>query len=240
MTVYSARGSWAWGSHTQKTGCRESTSSYPSALLEWVHSPISNAQEWGGAGGHLARLIFLLHPCDPEHRGSRHQEVALSSGDFLSVGWVSVSSGENWHWANTETINKTRRYRKPEDIPFTNNIKDLFIFLEKQNKCQHKSTNVNKWVFVHTSLWFISDFCVRFFFGNWFGPEPRASYRFNLTRDRTSTLLDYNGIDYLFAQVFLYFCMPIFLHFFFLFQNQSWQHLKSHVKCSYICLQGKQ
>lgn len=44
-------------------------------------------------------------------------------------------------------------------------------------------------------------FRVRFFFGNWFGPEPRASYRFNLTRDRTSTVLDYNGVDYLFAQL---------------------------------------
>lgn len=41
----------------------------------------------------------------------------------------------------------------------------------------------------------------RFFFGNWFGPGPRASHRYNLTRDRISPVLDCNGINYLFAQV---------------------------------------
>uniref|UniRef100_A0A669CF70 Tyrosine-protein kinase n=1 Tax=Oreochromis niloticus TaxID=8128 RepID=A0A669CF70_ORENI len=44
-------------------------------------------------------------------------------------------------------------------------------------------------------------FRVRFFFGNWFGQEPRSSYRYSLTRDRISPVLNYSVIDYLFAQV---------------------------------------
>ncbi|XP_061680905.1 tyrosine-protein kinase JAK2 isoform X2 [Syngnathoides biaculeatus] len=44
-------------------------------------------------------------------------------------------------------------------------------------------------------------FRVRFFFGNWYGQGPRMSYRYNLTRDRISPVLDYSVIDYLFAQV---------------------------------------
>uniref|UniRef100_UPI0037E8A0C1 tyrosine-protein kinase JAK2 n=1 Tax=Semicossyphus pulcher TaxID=241346 RepID=UPI0037E8A0C1 len=44
-------------------------------------------------------------------------------------------------------------------------------------------------------------FRVRFFFGNWFGQGPRASYRYSLTRDRVSPVLDYSVIDYLFAQM---------------------------------------
>uniref|UniRef100_A0A3B4GVH2 Tyrosine-protein kinase n=1 Tax=Pundamilia nyererei TaxID=303518 RepID=A0A3B4GVH2_9CICH len=44
-------------------------------------------------------------------------------------------------------------------------------------------------------------FRVRFFFGNWFGQEPRSSYRYSLTRDRISPVLDYSVIDYLFAQL---------------------------------------
>ncbi|XP_061594508.1 tyrosine-protein kinase JAK2 [Cololabis saira] len=44
-------------------------------------------------------------------------------------------------------------------------------------------------------------FRVRFFFGNWFGQGSRTSYRYSLTRDRISPVLDYNAIDYLFAQV---------------------------------------
>ncbi|XP_038571502.1 tyrosine-protein kinase JAK2 [Micropterus salmoides] len=43
-------------------------------------------------------------------------------------------------------------------------------------------------------------FRVRFFFGNWFVQGPRTSYRYSLTRDRISPVLDYNVIDYLFAQ----------------------------------------
>ncbi|XP_037530424.1 tyrosine-protein kinase JAK2 [Nematolebias whitei] len=44
-------------------------------------------------------------------------------------------------------------------------------------------------------------FRVRFFFKNWFGQESRASYRFSLTRDKISPVLDYNTIDYLFSQM---------------------------------------
>ncbi|KAM9384168.1 tyrosine-protein kinase JAK2 [Pholidichthys leucotaenia] len=44
-------------------------------------------------------------------------------------------------------------------------------------------------------------FRVRFFFGNWFGQGPRASYRYSLTTDRLSPVLDCNVIDYLFAQL---------------------------------------
>ncbi|XP_014836009.1 PREDICTED: tyrosine-protein kinase JAK3 isoform X2 [Poecilia mexicana] len=44
-------------------------------------------------------------------------------------------------------------------------------------------------------------FRVRFFFGNWFGQGPRTSYRYSLTKDRISLVLDYNVIDYLFAQL---------------------------------------
>ncbi|XP_061634830.1 tyrosine-protein kinase JAK2 isoform X1 [Phyllopteryx taeniolatus] len=44
-------------------------------------------------------------------------------------------------------------------------------------------------------------FRVRFFFGNWYGQGSRMSYRYNLTRDRISPVLDYSVIDYLFAQV---------------------------------------
>uniref|UniRef100_A0A7N8YAV2 Tyrosine-protein kinase n=1 Tax=Mastacembelus armatus TaxID=205130 RepID=A0A7N8YAV2_9TELE len=44
-------------------------------------------------------------------------------------------------------------------------------------------------------------FRVRFFFGNWFGQGPRASYRYSLTRNRISPVLDCSVIDYLFAQV---------------------------------------
>uniref|UniRef100_A0A8C9WZS6 Tyrosine-protein kinase n=1 Tax=Sander lucioperca TaxID=283035 RepID=A0A8C9WZS6_SANLU len=44
-------------------------------------------------------------------------------------------------------------------------------------------------------------FRVRFFFGNWFGQGPRTSYRYSLTRDSISPVLDYNVIDYLFTQV---------------------------------------
>ncbi|XP_071386730.1 tyrosine-protein kinase JAK2 [Centroberyx affinis] len=43
-------------------------------------------------------------------------------------------------------------------------------------------------------------FRVRFFFGNWFGQGPRTSYRYSLTRDRISPVLDYCVIDYVFAQ----------------------------------------
>ncbi|XP_070817587.1 tyrosine-protein kinase JAK2 isoform X1 [Chaetodon trifascialis] len=43
-------------------------------------------------------------------------------------------------------------------------------------------------------------FRVRFFFGNWFGQGLRASYRYSLTRDRVSPVLDCSVIDYLFAQ----------------------------------------
>ncbi|TDH08715.1 hypothetical protein EPR50_G00100370 [Perca flavescens] len=44
-------------------------------------------------------------------------------------------------------------------------------------------------------------FRVRFFFGNWFGQGPRTSYRYSLTRDRISPVLDCNVIDYLFTQL---------------------------------------
>ncbi|XP_041863066.1 tyrosine-protein kinase JAK2 [Melanotaenia boesemani] len=44
-------------------------------------------------------------------------------------------------------------------------------------------------------------FRVRFFFENWFGQGPRTSYRYSLTRDRISPVLDYSVIDYLFAQL---------------------------------------
>ncbi|XP_042371560.1 tyrosine-protein kinase JAK2 isoform X2 [Plectropomus leopardus] len=44
-------------------------------------------------------------------------------------------------------------------------------------------------------------FRVRFFFGNWFGQGPRPSYRYSLTRDRISPVLDYSVIDYVFAQL---------------------------------------
>ncbi|XP_029905111.1 tyrosine-protein kinase JAK2 [Myripristis murdjan] len=43
-------------------------------------------------------------------------------------------------------------------------------------------------------------FRVRFFFGNWFGQGPKTTYRYSLTRDRISPVLDYCVIDYLFAQ----------------------------------------
>ncbi|XP_074524885.1 tyrosine-protein kinase JAK2 isoform X2 [Halichoeres trimaculatus] len=44
-------------------------------------------------------------------------------------------------------------------------------------------------------------FRVRFFFGNWFGLGARTSYRYSLTRDRVTPVLDYSVIDYLFAQL---------------------------------------
>ncbi|KAG7230674.1 hypothetical protein INR49_025391 [Caranx melampygus] len=44
-------------------------------------------------------------------------------------------------------------------------------------------------------------FRVRFFFGNWFGQGPRTPYRYNLTRDRISPVLDCSAIDYVFAQL---------------------------------------
>ncbi|XP_077389935.1 tyrosine-protein kinase JAK2 [Festucalex cinctus] len=44
-------------------------------------------------------------------------------------------------------------------------------------------------------------FRVRFFFGNWYGQGTKMSYRYSLTRDRISPVLDYSVIDYLFAQV---------------------------------------
>ncbi|XP_069009474.1 tyrosine-protein kinase JAK2 isoform X1 [Embiotoca jacksoni] len=44
-------------------------------------------------------------------------------------------------------------------------------------------------------------FRLRFFFGNWFGQGPSTSCRYSLTRDRTSPVLDYSVIDYLFAQL---------------------------------------
>ncbi|KAG7513365.1 tyrosine-protein kinase JAK3 [Solea senegalensis] len=43
-------------------------------------------------------------------------------------------------------------------------------------------------------------FRVRFFFGNWFAQGPRATYRYSLTRDIISPVLDCSVIDYLFAQ----------------------------------------
>lgn len=47
----------------------------------------------------------------------------------------------------------------------------------------------------------IVHFRVRFFFGNWFGEGPRASYRYSLTRGRVTPVLDYSVIEYLFAQL---------------------------------------
>ncbi|KAF6725134.1 Tyrosine-protein kinase JAK2 [Oryzias melastigma] len=44
-------------------------------------------------------------------------------------------------------------------------------------------------------------FRVRFFFSNWFGQGSKTSCRYSLTRDRISPVLDYNVIDYLFAQM---------------------------------------
>uniref|UniRef100_A0A8C2Z8I8 Tyrosine-protein kinase n=1 Tax=Cyclopterus lumpus TaxID=8103 RepID=A0A8C2Z8I8_CYCLU len=44
-------------------------------------------------------------------------------------------------------------------------------------------------------------FRVRFFFGNWFGQGPGTSYRYSLTKDRISPVLDCSVIDYLFTQV---------------------------------------
>uniref|UniRef100_H3B0L6 Tyrosine-protein kinase n=2 Tax=Latimeria chalumnae TaxID=7897 RepID=H3B0L6_LATCH len=41
---------------------------------------------------------------------------------------------------------------------------------------------------------------IRFFFPNWFGQGNKKSYRYGLTKDRTSAVLDYSVIDYLFAQ----------------------------------------
>uniref|UniRef100_A0A4W6CM24 Tyrosine-protein kinase n=1 Tax=Lates calcarifer TaxID=8187 RepID=A0A4W6CM24_LATCA len=48
-------------------------------------------------------------------------------------------------------------------------------------------------------------FRVRFFFGNWYGEGPRQSYRYSLTRDRISPVLDCSVIDYLFSQVKIYY-----------------------------------
>uniref|UniRef100_A0A673A8C1 Tyrosine-protein kinase n=1 Tax=Sphaeramia orbicularis TaxID=375764 RepID=A0A673A8C1_9TELE len=44
-------------------------------------------------------------------------------------------------------------------------------------------------------------FRVRFFFGNWYENGPRTSYRYSLTRDSISPVLDYCVINYLFAQL---------------------------------------
>ncbi|KAM4548831.1 tyrosine-protein kinase JAK2 isoform 1-T3 [Odontesthes bonariensis] len=44
-------------------------------------------------------------------------------------------------------------------------------------------------------------FRVRFFFGNWFGQGSRTSFRYSLARDTICPVLDYNVIDYLFAQL---------------------------------------
>uniref|UniRef100_A0A8C3FYR3 Tyrosine-protein kinase n=1 Tax=Cyclopterus lumpus TaxID=8103 RepID=A0A8C3FYR3_CYCLU len=44
-------------------------------------------------------------------------------------------------------------------------------------------------------------FRVRFFFGNWFGQGPGTSYRYSLTKDRISPVLDCSVIDYLFTQL---------------------------------------
>ncbi|XP_062251309.1 tyrosine-protein kinase JAK2 [Platichthys flesus] len=44
-------------------------------------------------------------------------------------------------------------------------------------------------------------FRVRFFFGNWFGTGPRKSYRYDLSRDSCTPVLDCSVIDYLFAQL---------------------------------------
>uniref|UniRef100_A0A8D3DD56 Tyrosine-protein kinase n=1 Tax=Scophthalmus maximus TaxID=52904 RepID=A0A8D3DD56_SCOMX len=44
-------------------------------------------------------------------------------------------------------------------------------------------------------------FRVRFLFRNWFGLGSRTSYRYSLTRDRLSPVLDCSVIDYLFAQL---------------------------------------
>lgn len=43
-------------------------------------------------------------------------------------------------------------------------------------------------------------FRVRFFFGNWYGQGPKTCYRYSLTRDQMSPVVDYSVIDYLFAQ----------------------------------------
>uniref|UniRef100_A0A8C6T5Z3 Tyrosine-protein kinase n=1 Tax=Neogobius melanostomus TaxID=47308 RepID=A0A8C6T5Z3_9GOBI len=43
-------------------------------------------------------------------------------------------------------------------------------------------------------------FRLRFFFANWYGLGPKSSYRYSLTRDRMSPVVDYFVIDYLFAQ----------------------------------------
>ncbi|XP_055021033.1 tyrosine-protein kinase JAK2 isoform X2 [Boleophthalmus pectinirostris] len=43
-------------------------------------------------------------------------------------------------------------------------------------------------------------FRVRFFFENWYGQEPKTSYRHSLTRDRMNPVVDCGVIDYLFAQ----------------------------------------
>ncbi|XP_040895348.1 tyrosine-protein kinase JAK2 [Toxotes jaculatrix] len=44
-------------------------------------------------------------------------------------------------------------------------------------------------------------FRVRFFFGNWFGQGTRSSYRYSLTRDTVTPVLDCSVIDYLFPQL---------------------------------------
>uniref|UniRef100_A0A8C5DJ43 Tyrosine-protein kinase n=1 Tax=Gouania willdenowi TaxID=441366 RepID=A0A8C5DJ43_GOUWI len=44
-------------------------------------------------------------------------------------------------------------------------------------------------------------FRVRFFFENWFGQGARTSYRYSMTRDKISPVLDCSVIDYLFAQM---------------------------------------
>ncbi|XP_072106031.1 tyrosine-protein kinase JAK2-like isoform X2 [Mobula birostris] len=41
---------------------------------------------------------------------------------------------------------------------------------------------------------------LRFFFPNWLGQGSKKSYRYGLTKEYTSTVLDYSVIDYLFAQ----------------------------------------
>ncbi|XP_051893663.1 LOW QUALITY PROTEIN: tyrosine-protein kinase JAK2-like [Pristis pectinata] len=41
---------------------------------------------------------------------------------------------------------------------------------------------------------------LRFFFPNWFGQGSKKSYRYGLTKESASTVLDYSVIDYLFAQ----------------------------------------
>nr|XP_019953859.1 PREDICTED: tyrosine-protein kinase JAK2-like isoform X1 [Paralichthys olivaceus] len=44
-------------------------------------------------------------------------------------------------------------------------------------------------------------FRVRFFFGNWFGQGTKTSYRYSLSRDRNTPVIDCCVIDYLFAQL---------------------------------------